>query len=162
MSAITRSFRNIFLYAECGYILCRRDTDRYRTHLIHIVLGYFYLFFKYVHSKIGLGASKGVSTYFSANCDETDAGLASRFLLSIKKSPYNTRLFKHERETDGVKQTRYTVLVASAFRDNQSRPAVENYEFEGFTFSVQFGDHSHALAMVVHDLKMAKSNLSYE
>jgi hypothetical protein len=107
--------------------------------------------------QIGLGAAKGISTYFSANCDESDASLASRFLLSIKKSPYNTRLFKHEWDSDGVKQKRYVVLVASAYRDNQSRPVEESYEFEGFNFSVKYGDHSYALAMVVHDLKMARS-----
>lgn len=32
--------------------------------------------------QLGLGATKGISTYFSANCDEGDADLAGRFLES--------------------------------------------------------------------------------
>ena len=57
--------------------------------------------------QIGLGAANGISTYFSANCEEADAEIAGRFLDSVGLSPYNTRLFK---SADGV----YTVRLASA------------------------------------------------
>lgn len=56
--------------------------------------------------QLGLGKAKGISTYFSANCEEEDAEVACRFLSSLRLSPYNTRLFKRE--------TGYVVLLASA------------------------------------------------
>mgnify|MGYP006156074501 CR=1 FL=1 len=57
--------------------------------------------------QMGLGKAQGVSTYFSANCDEADAALAAKFLESLALSPYNTRLFK-------TGAASYTVRIASA------------------------------------------------
>jgi dipeptidyl-peptidase-3 len=44
--------------------------------------------------QMGLGASNGISTYFSANCEEADASIGNKFLDSSGLSAYNTRLFK--------------------------------------------------------------------
>jgi hypothetical protein len=57
--------------------------------------------------QLGLGVANGISTYFSANCDESDAARCGKFLEHLGLSPYNTRLFK---QSPG----RYTVLLASA------------------------------------------------
>ena len=58
--------------------------------------------------QLGLGSTKGVTTYFSANCEEADAALCSEFLGSIGLSPYNTRLFKAS--VASLAAVRYTVL----------------------------------------------------
>ena len=38
--------------------------------------------------QLGLGHANGISTYFSANCEEEDAAIAARFLTSLSLSPY--------------------------------------------------------------------------
>ena len=55
--------------------------------------------------QMGLGSAAGISTYFSANCTEEDAAVASRFLESISLSPYNTRLFKTAERARGPRPT---------------------------------------------------------
>jgi len=119
--------------------------------------------------QLGLGPTKGVSTYFSANCDEEDAEISSLFMDSIKLSPYNTRLFKNE---DGS----YTILLASsetAAGDDpvgklcishkftagdgdepvEGAPPVEKGEEK--TFTVRRGDYAPLMARVVAALKDA-------
>jgi hypothetical protein len=46
--------------------------------------------------QLGLGKEKGISTYYSANCEEEDAKFVQLFMDKIGLSPYNTRLFKNE------------------------------------------------------------------
>lgn len=85
--------------------------------------------------QMGLGASNGISTYFSANCEEADADLGNKFLDSIGLSAYNTRLFKDE-------AGKYTVKLASAMTEAGDDPTgllCKEHEFEGKSFTVTRG-----------------------
>jgi len=102
--------------------------------------------------QMGLGANNGISTYFSANCDEQDAEVAGRFLESIGLSPYNTRLFKG---SDGE----YTVLLASSELASGGDDAVgklcHKHEFNGKSFVVRRGDYAPLMGRVVKSLEEA-------
>lgn len=100
-----------------------------------------------------MGKDKGVSTYFSANCTDDDAARASRFLQSVKMSAYNTRLFKIPSPEAGALHS-YVVLVASA-ESPLTHPFPVQHEFEGFEFTIQYGDHAHAMSEVVKCLREA-------
>ncbi|XP_069750155.1 dipeptidyl peptidase 3 [Narcine bancroftii] len=108
--------------------------------------------------QLGLG-TKGITTYFSGNCDLKDAELAQRFLDFKGISAYNTRLFKIV-DDDG--KTVYEVRLASVIMDDalsQGEPfnSCGTYEFEGFKFKVTRGDHSPLMKKVVENLEKAKS-----
>ena len=104
--------------------------------------------------QLGLGAANGISTYFSANCDEADAEISGRFLESLKLSPYNTRLFKAR---DGA----YTVLLASSLTsasndaDDPIATLCRKHRFEGKTFTIRRGDYAPLMARVVSALQAA-------
>jgi len=95
--------------------------------------------------QMGLGKDKGISTYFSANCEEADADISGRFMDSIGLSPYNTRLFK---EDDGS----YVVLLASSKADAADDAVGKlciSHSFEGKTFLVRRGDYAALMGRVV-------------
>jgi hypothetical protein len=107
--------------------------------------------------QLGLGATQGISTYFSANCEEADADLAGRFLNSINLSPYNTRLFKHPPPPKDS-PTRYVVLVASAVTGplpQEHFPFLPEYVFEDAVFEIRLGDHAYAMRQTVESLRQA-------
>ncbi|XP_078284370.1 dipeptidyl peptidase 3 [Rhinoraja longicauda] len=111
--------------------------------------------------QLGLGA-KGITTYFSGNCDLEDAELAQKFLDFKGISAYNTRLFKTVGD-DG--KTVYEVRLASAMADDApSKGELGNqcglYEFEGVTFRVSRGDYSPLMKKVVESLEKAKDHAS--
>ena len=105
--------------------------------------------------QIGLGAAKGISTYFSANCEEADADVAGRFLESISVSPYNTRLFKSKTGSDD-----YTVILASSnataaneAKDGDATGALcRKHRFEGKTFTIRRGDYAPLMDRVCQSL----------
>ena len=98
--------------------------------------------------QMGLGKGKGITTYFSANCEETDAKLVNAFLDSIGLSAYNTRLFK------GVDDT-YTVKIASASTRAYDQGTSSTHTYEGKTISIVRGDYAPLMARVVDSLKKA-------
>lgn len=102
--------------------------------------------------QMGLGAKNGISTYFSANCDEQDAEVAGSFLQSIGLSPYNTRLFKGA-------SGEYTVLLASSRSDSGGDDPVGKlcckHDFNGKSFTVRRGDYGPLMARVVSSLEDA-------
>eukprot|EP00931_Biecheleriopsis_adriatica_P029224 TRINITY_DN17381_c0_g1_i1.p1 TRINITY_DN17381_c0_g1~~TRINITY_DN17381_c0_g1_i1.p1 ORF type:complete len:737 (+),score=131.69 TRINITY_DN17381_c0_g1_i1:84-2294(+) len=101
--------------------------------------------------QMGLGKDKGISTYFSANCEEADADVSAKFMDSIKISPYNTRLFKAE---DG----NYTVMLASSLSgagDDAVGKLCKEHNFEGKKFIVSRGDYAPLMGRVVDSLKDA-------
>jgi len=91
--------------------------------------------------QMGLGADKGISTYFSSNCDDTDAKLANAFLDSINLSAYNTRLFK-----DPLNDNNYTVRIAST--ETGAPDYIDNttYTYNSKTFTITRGDYAPILA----------------
>jgi len=101
--------------------------------------------------QMGLGKANGISTYFSANCEEEDGELSGRFLDSIGLSPYNTRLFK---EDDGS----YIVLLASSATDAGDDAVGKKcitHDFEGKKFTVRRGDYAALMKRVVTALQEA-------
>jgi dipeptidyl-peptidase-3 len=108
--------------------------------------------------QMGLGAAKGISTYFSANCDEGDAELGNRFLDSIGLSAYNTRLFK---DAEG----KYTVRIASSLTEPSDDPVgqlCKEHTFEGKTFAVTRGDYAPLMARVAAAIKDALPHVANE
>ncbi|XP_078391770.1 dipeptidyl peptidase 3 [Cetorhinus maximus] len=109
--------------------------------------------------QLGLG-SKGITTYFSGNCELKDAELAQKFLDSKGISAYNTRLFK-TKGADG--KWLYEIRLASVINDGASSKGEPDnkcgvYEFDGVTFQVVRGDYSPLLKKVVENLEKAKSH----
>jgi dipeptidyl-peptidase-3 len=99
--------------------------------------------------QLGLGDTKGVSTYFSANCEEEDADISGRFMDSIGLSAYNTRLFK---SNEGA----YTVRLASAPQGGAQIDAMaalcKEHTFEGKSFRVQRGDYGPLMSRITKAL----------
>lgn len=99
--------------------------------------------------QLGLGETKGISNYFSANCSEEDALIANSFLDSIGISAYNTRLFK---ESD----TSYEIRLASALTtdpvDGKTRTS---HDYQGKTFRITRGDYAPLMQRVVDALNDA-------
>jgi dipeptidyl-peptidase-3 len=95
--------------------------------------------------QIGLGADKGISAYFSTNCDEEDAKIANAFLDSQGISAYNTRLFKDP-------QGKYRVRQASV---TKSKGPSSTHTFEGKDFEIWQGDYSPLMGRVVDALTNA-------
>jgi dipeptidyl-peptidase-3 len=107
--------------------------------------------------QLGLGSAKGLSTYFSSDCEESDADLSARFLESLNLSPYNTRLFK----MDG----RYIVLLASAVEgpgDDEVGKLCKEHTFEGQKFEVRRGDYAPLMKRVLEGLERAKASAANE
>lgn len=101
--------------------------------------------------QMGLGRAQGISTYFSANCEDKDAEVSAKFMDSIGISPYNTRLFK---AADGS----YTVKLASSAVGPGDDPVgkwCRDHSFEGDTFTVSRGDYAPLMARTVESLKGA-------
>ena len=99
--------------------------------------------------QIGLGASKGISTYFSANCTEQDAKIANAFLDSIGLSAYNTRLFK---EKDNNK---YTIRLASGCTEPYDLREQTTYEYQDCQFTITRGDYAPLMRRVAEALEKA-------
>ena len=108
--------------------------------------------------QMGLGAAKGISTYFSANCDEGDAELGNKFLDSIGLSAYNTRLFK---DAEG----KYAVRIASSLTEPADDPVgqlCKEHTFEGKIFAVTRGDYAPLMARVAAAIKDAVPHVANE
>ncbi|XP_061172745.1 dipeptidyl peptidase 3-like [Saccostrea echinata] len=110
--------------------------------------------------ELGLG-KKGITTYFSSNCDIEDAKVAQEFMSAKDISPYNTRLFK-TKEGDKVC---YEVRLASSSTAEGDVPGcgsiLGSHEFtpketgKPCVFKVTRGDYSDLMALVVENLTKA-------
>ncbi|EFA80210.1 dipeptidyl-peptidase III [Heterostelium album PN500] len=89
----------------------------------------------------------GLSTYYSPDIKRSEIELVQKFMDSQKISPYNTRLFK--KTVDG--KLIYQLLTASA----QVTKQPENFEFEGITIQITYGDWSQYMEKVVFHLEQA-------
>uniref|UniRef100_V9KGU9 Dipeptidyl peptidase 3 n=1 Tax=Callorhinchus milii TaxID=7868 RepID=V9KGU9_CALMI len=107
--------------------------------------------------QLGLG-DKGITTYFSGNCDLKDAELAQRFLDSKNISAYNTRMFK---TTGKNGKCTYEIRLASVLKDDTPTEGESDnkcglYEFDGTRFKVVRGDYSALMKKVVENLEKAR------
>jgi dipeptidyl-peptidase-3 len=137
------------LYIYVPFLINSSFTDHVSSSIICLVG-------MYVCTQLGLGASQGISTYFSSNCEEADADIAGRFLNSINLSPYNTRLFKYPAEA--ARPAKYVVLVASAATGpvpQENFPFLPEYVFEDAVFEIRLGDHAYAMRKTAEALQQA-------
>lgn len=100
--------------------------------------------------QLGL-ADKGVSTYFSANCEQVDADRINRFFKAKQIEGYINRAFK----TTADGKTRYEIRNAGGA---QSTTTAE--EFEGADFAVTTGDYRALLQLVNANLLSAQRHAS--
>ncbi|XP_074660218.1 dipeptidyl peptidase 3-like isoform X2 [Tubulanus polymorphus] len=120
---------------------------------------------------LGLG-KKGITTYFSSNCDQTDADLIQEFFKEKNLSAYNTRLFK---TVDNAGKPVYEIRLASVDTTDSKQvggyravPEIGTYQFtpkhkdEAVTINVVRGDYSPLLKQVVDNLNKAKQFASNE
>jgi len=109
--------------------------------------------------QLGLGSEKGVSTYYSSNCEESDAVLVGDFMSEKDLSPYNTRLFKTSDESGGVI---YTIKLASSSSSKESlsdtddvAPLLGPHAYKGVTIVVERGDHAVAMGKAAAEILAA-------
>jgi len=100
--------------------------------------------------QLGLGQEKGISTYYSANCEEGDAKFVQTFMDKIGLSPYNTRLFKNE---DGT----LVIKVASA-----EKLETQTHEVEGKTILVEYGDHQYPMSLIAKNIQASIEHVANE
>jgi dipeptidyl-peptidase-3 len=98
--------------------------------------------------QMGLGASKGITNYFTANCDESDAKIANAFMDSIGLAADNTRLIK-------VSESTYQVRLASATTADYDLREQTEYDYQGKTFQLKRGDYGPLMGRVVASLQDA-------
>ncbi|KAL4238740.1 bifunctional diacylglycerol diphosphate phosphatase/phosphatidate phosphatase [Mactra antiquata] len=120
--------------------------------------------------ELGFG-EKGITTYYSSNCDLQDAEVAQEFLTQMNLSAYNTRLFK--KEACGSNNVEYEVCLASAQTGAGQVPGccdnlLGSHQFNPkgraspVTFHVTRGDYSKLMALVSENLEKAKEFASNE
>jgi len=95
--------------------------------------------------QLGLGSDKGISTYFTANCDEEDAKLANAFLDSQGISAYNTRLFKDD-------NGHFTIRQASF---NKEEEPITRTTYQGKEFTIVQGDYAPLMKRITDALTSA-------
>lgn len=98
--------------------------------------------------QLGLGC-KGVSTYFSDNCEQDDSDKINKYFKEKQMEGYINRAFK---TVNGGKVT-YEIRNAGV-----NVGAVGTEEFEGATFNVTSGDYSPLMKLVCENLEKAKEN----
>ena len=96
--------------------------------------------------QLGLG-EKGVTTYFSANCDQGDSDKINRYFKLRNLEGYINRALK---TVDGNGKNVYEIRNAAV-----NRAVLSEEEFEDASFRVTTGDYSPLLALVNENLKKA-------
>ncbi|XP_014219104.1 dipeptidyl peptidase 3 [Copidosoma floridanum] len=109
---------------------------------------------------LGLG-SKGITTYFSANCTEEDAKLVNEFMQKHHLESYNARCFKTNVEGDNYK-CKYEIRLASTETSDNPKITLPEEIFQGAQFKITRGDYDLLLLSVVENLKKAKEHAANE
>ncbi|EFN78866.1 Dipeptidyl-peptidase 3 [Harpegnathos saltator] len=110
---------------------------------------------------LGLG-DKGVTTYFSANCNKKDADKVNAFMQHKGLESYNTRCFKttvydHEKNNN---IDIYEIRLASAETSNNPNITLFDEIYENSRFKITRGDYDKLMTIVVENLKKAKEYAS--
>lgn len=103
--------------------------------------------------QMGLGADKGISTYYSYNCTEQDARLVQDFMDAKGISPYNTRLFK--RGANDYELRLASSLVGSG--DDAAAAWLGAHTHAGATITVTRGDYAPIMNRVIDELALART-----
>ncbi|XP_015111321.1 dipeptidyl peptidase 3 isoform X2 [Diachasma alloeum] len=102
---------------------------------------------------LGLG-DKGMTTYFSANCDDADAALVNEFMQAHSLESYNTRCFKTTEDSLTV----YNIKLASHLEDDDPALTIPESLFKDAKFKVSRGDYSKLLQKTNECLKKAREH----
>jgi len=103
------------------------------------------------YKQLGLG-DKGVTTYFTPNCNQEDAELVNRYMKSRNIESWNNRVLK---KATGFKNGKITYLYeirnAAVYNSINSEPEM----FENSEFVVTSGDYNQLLFKVNENLRNA-------
>jgi len=94
--------------------------------------------------QLGLG-EKGITKYFTPNCNQTDSELVNRFMKKNLEG-YITRVIKTLEEDSVVYEIRHAAV---------EKKELYKEEFEGYLFNVTTGDYSELLDNVCENLELA-------
>ncbi|XP_031572146.1 dipeptidyl peptidase 3-like [Actinia tenebrosa] len=116
--------------------------------------------------QLGFG-DQALSTYYSSNCDKSDAEFVQGFLKEKGIDAYNTRLFK---EVDADQRITYNLRIASVCTTAEPLNGVEDkmssliasHEYKRCTIKITRGDYSGLLKRVVENLEKAVTYASNE
>jgi len=95
--------------------------------------------------QLGLG-EKGITKYFTPNCNQTDSELVNRFMKKKNLEGYITRVIKTLEEDRVVYEIRHAAV---------EEKVLYKEEFEGYLFHVTTGDYSELLDNVCKNLELA-------
>jgi len=95
--------------------------------------------------QLGLG-QKGITKYFTPNCDQTDSELVNRFMKKKNLEGYINRVIKTKEDDRVVYEIRH-----AAVEDRE----LYKEEFEGCVFKVTTGDYNELLDNVCKNLELA-------
>ena len=95
--------------------------------------------------QLGLG-QKGITKYFTPNCDMTDSEVLNRFMNMKNLEGYNTRVFKTQEGGRIVYEIRHAAV---------EEKELYKEEFEGCVFKVTTGDYNELLDNVCKNLELA-------
>jgi len=100
--------------------------------------------------QLGLG-EKGVTKYFTPNCDMTDSELINRFMKAKNLEGYINRVIKTKEGEKVVYEIRHAAVEEKElFRE----------EFEGCLFKVTTGDYNELLDKVSENMAMAEKHVA--
>ncbi|XP_069681962.1 dipeptidyl peptidase 3 isoform X1 [Periplaneta americana] len=99
---------------------------------------------------------KGVTTYFSSNCNLEDADHVAQFLKQKDMEAYNSRVFKTEDNETPV----YEIRLASVETGSDPDVTLKDFDYMKRKFRITRGDYSRLLERVVQDLASAKNYVS--
>ncbi|XP_050672203.1 dipeptidyl peptidase 3 isoform X2 [Leptidea sinapis] len=102
-------------------------------------------------TSLGL-ADKGVTTYFSSNCTESDSNLVNDWMKTKRIEAYMCRTFKTTAE-DGLPI--YTIHLASVETSPKPPLTMDKEKYKGAYFEVTRGDYSPLLKLVNENLSKA-------
>ncbi|CAG9785198.1 unnamed protein product [Diatraea saccharalis] len=103
-------------------------------------------------TSLGL-ADKGITTYFSSNCTETDSNLVNDWMKTKRIEAYICRTFKTVAD-DGLPL--YTIHLASVETGPKAPLTMEKEKYKDAYFQMTRGDYSPLLKLVNENLEMAK------
>merc|ERR1712013_535600 len=95
--------------------------------------------------QLGLG-QKGITKYFTPNCDQTDSELVNRFMKKKNLEGYINRVIKIQEGDRNVYEIRHAAV---------EEKELYKEEFEGCVFKVTTGDYNELLDNVCKNLELA-------
>lgn len=98
-------------------------------------------------------APQGLTTYFSDNCDKTDADLVNNWMKIKKLEGYNCRTFK---TVNSNGKTLYNIKLASVDTNEKEGITIGPEEYKDAVLQVSRGDYSLLLTSVIKHLESAK------